>query len=146
MSSNNYMLYAAQNGLSYEDYTEVSTGWGVNTHDPFCDDSYSNCLALARDCCGDRFTNGANGAALSDECCASCAVYDATAACVATNGGSNADDHPHNVDTPDGVGAAQGPPATTDGPAEEDLVNADGRLGCGAACTSSNECYTGMYC
>lgn len=34
MSANNYMLYAAQNGLSYADYTAVSGGWGMMSHNP----------------------------------------------------------------------------------------------------------------
>jgi hypothetical protein len=47
VSANNYMLYAAQNGLSYREYTEISNGWGLNVHNPECIDFYTNCLDLA---------------------------------------------------------------------------------------------------
>jgi hypothetical protein len=82
MSANNYMLYAAQNGLSYAEYSEVSTGWGLNVHDPYCTDRYSNCLDIAANCCGEQFTNGWNGNRAREDCCASCTVYDSTDNCI----------------------------------------------------------------
>lgn len=143
MSANNYMLYAAQNGLSYAEYSEVSTGWGLNVHDPFCTDRYSNCLDIAANCCGEQFTNGWNGNRAREDCCASCTVYDSTDNCIQVNGRFyNDDGHVYNIDTPEGVGSATGPPP----PSEPVLVEANGILGCGTTCNSSNECYTGMFC
>lgn len=75
MSANNYMLYVAQNGLSYANYSAISGGWGMMIHDPYCVDSYSNCLDMASDCCG-----GNND--LLDWCCATCAVVDSTQDCI----------------------------------------------------------------
>jgi hypothetical protein len=76
-SANNYMLYAAQNGLSYEQYNELSGGWGANAFDPNCVDQYSNCGDIASNCCGNTDK--------SSYCCASCMVYDATATCLDRN-------------------------------------------------------------
>lgn len=85
-SANNYMLYAAQNGLSYDDYASVSSSWGSNHFSPDCKDMYSNCLDFAVDCCGDKFTNGWNGSLLASDCCASCTLFDSTEECIAING------------------------------------------------------------
>jgi hypothetical protein len=52
-SANNYMLYAAQNGLSFEEYNAISGGWGANAFNPNCMDQYSNCVDIASNCCGD---------------------------------------------------------------------------------------------
>lgn len=71
LSANNYMLYSAQNGLSYQMYADVSGGWGGMVADPNCMDSYGNCVDLAANCCG---TN----TQLLDGCCASCRVIDST--------------------------------------------------------------------
>lgn len=86
LSANNYMLYTAQNSLSYEEYTSVSDSWGANTFSPDCRDMYSNCIDFARDCCGNRFLNGWNGDLVSDVCCASCRLFDSSDECIAING------------------------------------------------------------
>ena len=76
-SANNYMLYAAQNGLSFEDYNALSGGWGANAFDPDCMDSYHNCPDMAENCCGNT--------TLTTQCCASCMIYDSTDECKTKN-------------------------------------------------------------
>ena len=72
-SANNYMLYAAQNGLSFEEYNAISGGWGANAFNPDCMDQYTNCVDIASNCCGDTD--------MSVYCCASCMIYDSTSLC-----------------------------------------------------------------
>jgi hypothetical protein len=133
VSANNYMLYTAQNGLSYRDYTEISTGWGLNVHDPTCTDSFTNCLSLAQNCCGDTKVGST---VLSEGCCASCTVFDSTPECINILGVGPEDGIVRDADSRGGYG----------GISEEDLIDADGQFGCGDSCSSSIECFTGMGC
>lgn len=135
------MLYAAQNGLSYEDYNALSGGWGANAFDANCMDSYSNCGDLASDCCGNTST--------STSCCASCMIYDSTSYCKEKN-------YPYvpghgMVFDPEqpGLGLVNNPSPPPAGPppgGEENCTAADGMGGCGSDCNNSCDCYTNMSC
>lgn len=67
------MLYAAQNGLDFEDYTQFTDAWGAHVHSTECVDGYSNCPDIAKDCCAGRTFNGQT---FRELCCASCKVMD----------------------------------------------------------------------
>jgi len=139
-SANNYMLYAAQNGLSFEDYNALSGGWGANAFDPDCMDDYSNCQEMAENCCGNT--------TLTTQCCASCMIYDSTDECKTKN-------YPYRpghgmVFDPDqpGLGMVNNPtPPTEEGKIPEPIcAAADGKNGCGQECNNSCDCYTNMIC
>jgi hypothetical protein len=57
LSANNYMLYAAQTGMSHEEYYIATSEWGAFTWSPTCYDSFGNCHELverAGCCTGDN--------------------------------------------------------------------------------------------
>jgi len=78
-NSQNYMYYAGQNGMPLEAYADFS---GPLIYGPNCIDRYSNCNNLAEGCCGDRVGDYRTGEKISDWCCASCKMEDATPFCV----------------------------------------------------------------
>lgn len=128
-SANNYMLYAAQNGLSFEDYDALSNSWGANSFDPNCTDQYSNCGDIAKDCCGET--------EMSSYCCASCMVFDNTDHCREVNYPYRPGHH-NLVFDPEQPGLGLHSPDSTapvnptpNPPTEEQCTEADGVFGCG---------------
>lgn len=70
LSADNYTLYTAQHGMSYDDYTNFTRDWwGKNTYSTTCTDAYgpSYCWEQAENCCDYSATPS-----LADDCCATC--------------------------------------------------------------------------
>jgi hypothetical protein len=139
-SANNYMLYAAQNGLSFDEYNALNGGWGANAFDPNCIDKYTNCPDIAKDCCGNTD--------VPTYCCASCMIFDSTDKCMTLNApyvpGHDMVFDPENP----GHGFYDNltPPTKVVTIAEPLCVAADGTAGCGQECGNSCDCFNNMAC